>query len=158
MDRIIGSGRWCSMWESRHVSESITHHPNMTSPLGDSLCLAPIIYWKSTPRTFEVNGAQHRTTEPMRLADWCTVQQETSSYGSLSYSGLYDQSGLATSRLIPSHWRSLHTGFSLMTITTMYDGYQFTYVIGWLCLTCIPTCKQESWRDTSRSRRRVIAT
>ena len=34
-----------------------------------------------------------------------------------------------TSRLIPSHWRSLYTGFSLMTITTMYDGYQFTSMI-----------------------------
>ena len=99
------------MWESRLVSESITHHPNMTSPLGDSLCLAPTIYWKGTPRTFEVNGAQHRTTEPMRLADWCPVQQETSSYGSLSCSGLYDISGLATFHLIPSHWRSLYTVF-----------------------------------------------
>ena len=42
----------------------------MTSPLGDSVCLAPTIYWKGTPRSGEVNGAQHRTTEPMRLADW----------------------------------------------------------------------------------------
>ena len=85
------------MWESILVSESITHHPNMTCPLGDSLCLAPTIYWKGTPRTCEVNGAPPRTTGPMRLADWCTVQQETSSYGSLSCSGLYDLSGLATS-------------------------------------------------------------
>ena len=73
----------------------------MTSPLGDSLCLAPTIYWKGTTRTCEVNGAQPRTTEPMRLADWCTVQQETSSYGSLSCSGLYDLSGMATSALYP---------------------------------------------------------
>ena len=36
---------------------------------------------------------------------------------------------MATSRLIPSHWRSVYTGVSLMTITTMYDGYQFTSVI-----------------------------
>ena len=72
-----GSGRCCSMWESRLASESITHHPNMTKTLGHSLCLAPTIYWKGTPRTREVNGAQHSTTEPMRLADWCTVQQET---------------------------------------------------------------------------------
>ena len=42
----------------------------MTSPLGDSVCLAPTIYWKGTPRSGEVNGAQHRTAEPMRLADW----------------------------------------------------------------------------------------
>ena len=111
MDRRTGSGRCCSMWESRLVSESITHHPNMTSPLGDSLCLAPTIYWKGTPRTCEINGAQSRTTEPMRLADWCTVQQETSIYGSLSCIGLYDLSGLATFRLIPSHWRSLYTVF-----------------------------------------------
>ena len=129
MDRITGSGRCCTMWESRIVSETITHHPNMTSPLGDSFCLAPTIYWKGTPRTCEVNGSQHGTTVPMRLADWCTVQQETSSYGSLSCSGLYDLSGLATSCLIPSHWRSLYAGFSHMTITTMYDGYQFTSVI-----------------------------
>ena len=129
MDRITGSGRCCTMWESRLVSETITHHPNMTSPLGDSFCLAPTIYWKGTPRTCEVNGAQHGTMVPMRLADWCTVQQETSSYGSLSCSGLYDLSGLATSCLIPSHWRSLYAGFSRMTITTMYDGYQFTSVI-----------------------------
>ena len=107
MDRRTGAGRCCSMWESRLVSKSITHHPNMTSPLDESLCLAPTIYWKGTPRTCEVNGAQHRTTEPMRLADWYTVQQETSSYGSLSCSGLCDLSGMATSRLIPSHWRSL---------------------------------------------------
>ena len=103
VDGRTGSGRCCSMWESRLVSESITHHPNMTSPLGDSLCLAPTIYWKGTPRTYEINGAQPRTTEPMSLADWCKVQQETSSYGSLSCIGLYDLSGLATSRLIPSH-------------------------------------------------------
>ncbi len=153
-----GSGRCCSMWESRLVSESITHHPNMTSTLGDSLCLAPTIYWKGTPITCEINGAQPRTTEPMRLADSCTVQQQTSCYGSLSCIGLHDQSGLATSRLIPCYWRSLYTGFSLMTITTMYDGYQFTSVIWWLYLTCIPTCKQDSWRDTSRSRRRIMAT
>ena len=129
MDRVTGSGRCCSMWESRLVSESITHHPNMTSPLGDSFCLAPTMYWKGTPRTCEVNGAQRRTTEPMRLADWCTVQQETSSYGSLSCSGLYDLSGLGTSCLIPSHWLRMYPGFSRMTITTMYDGYQFTSVI-----------------------------
>ena len=129
MDRRTGSGRCCSIWESRLVSESTTHHPNMTSPLGDSVCLAPTIYWKGTPIPREVNGAQHRTTEPMRLADWCTVQQETSSYGTLSCSGLYDLSGLATSRLISSHLRSLYTGFSLMTITTMNDGHQFTSVI-----------------------------
>ena len=88
------------MWESRLVSESITHHPNKTSQLGDSLCVAPTI-GKGTTRTREVNGAQHRTTEPMMLADWCTVQQETSSYGSLSCTGLCDLSGVATSRLIP---------------------------------------------------------
>ena len=45
---------------------------HMTSPLGDSLWLAPTIYWKGTPRTCEVNGAQHRTTEPMR---WQTGAQ-----------------------------------------------------------------------------------
>ena len=71
MDKKTGSGRCCSMWESRFVSESITQHPNMTSPLGDSLCLAPTIYWKGTPITCEVNGAQHRTTEPM----WSAVAQ-----------------------------------------------------------------------------------
>ena len=32
-----GSGRCCNVWESRLVSESITHHTNKTSPLGDSL-------------------------------------------------------------------------------------------------------------------------
>ena len=96
------SGRCCSMWESRLLSESITHHPNKMSQLGDSLCIAPTI-GKGTPRTCEVNGAHHRTTEPMMLVDWCTVQQDTSRYGSLPCSGLCYTSGLATSRLIPSH-------------------------------------------------------
>ena len=77
------------MWESIFVSESITHHPNKMSQLDDSLCIAPTI-GNGTPRTREVNGAQHRTTEPMMLADWCAVQQETSSYVSLSCSGLCD--------------------------------------------------------------------
>ena len=61
------------MWESRLVSESITHYPNMTSPLGDSLCLAPTIYWKGTPRTCEVNGAQHM--EPLNPWGWQTGAQ-----------------------------------------------------------------------------------
>ena len=39
-------------------SESITHHPNKTSPLGDSLCLATII-GKGSPRTCEFNRVQH---------------------------------------------------------------------------------------------------
>ena len=143
------------MLESRLVSESITHHPNKMSQLGDSVWIAPTI-GKGTSRTCEVNGAQYRTTEPMMLSNWCTVQQETSSYGSLSCIGLCDLSGLATSRPIPSHWRSLYTGFSLMTITNMRDGNQFTSVIGWLCLLCIPTCKQDSRRDTSQSIRRLI--
>ena len=76
--------------------------PEKISQLGYSLCIAPTI-GKGTPRTHEVNGAKHRTNEPMMLAAWCTVQQETSSYGSLSCTGLCDLPGLATSRLIPSH-------------------------------------------------------
>ena len=75
MDKRTGSGRCCSMWESILVSESITHHPNTTSPLGDSLCLAPTIYWKGTPRTCEVNGALHRTTEPLNPWGWQTGAQ-----------------------------------------------------------------------------------
>ena len=63
------------MWESIIVSESITHHPIKMSQLVYILCIAPTI-GKGTTRTREVNGAQHRTTEPMMLADWCTVQQE----------------------------------------------------------------------------------
>ena len=102
--------------------------PNKISQLGDSLCIAPTI-GNGTPRTCEVNGAQHRTTEPNLLADWCTVQQDTSSYSSLSCSGVCELSGLATSRPIPSDRRSWYTGFSLMTITNMRDGYQFTSVI-----------------------------
>ena len=70
---VAACGKANSFLKASHIT------PNMTNPLGDSLCLAPTIYWKGTPRTCEVNGAQHRTTEPMRLADWCTVQQETSS-------------------------------------------------------------------------------
>ena len=54
--------------ENRLVSESITHHPNKMSQLGYSLCIAPTI-GKGTRRTCVVNGVQHRTTEPMMLAD-----------------------------------------------------------------------------------------
>ena len=39
VDRRTVSGRCCSMWESRLVYDSITHHPNKTSPLGDTACV-----------------------------------------------------------------------------------------------------------------------
>ena len=84
---------------NRLVSESITRHPNKTSPLRYSVCLAPRI-GNGTPRTREVNGVQRRTTELTSLADWCTVKQETSRYssGCSPYSCLCALFGLATSR------------------------------------------------------------
>ena len=62
MDRITGSGRCCY----RLVSESMTHHSNKPSPLGDSLGIAHII-GKATQRTCEVNRVQHGAHEPGRL-------------------------------------------------------------------------------------------
>ena len=130
MDRRTGSGRCCSMWESRLVSESITHHPNMTSPLGDSLCLAPTIYWKGTSRTCEINGAQPRTIEPMRLTDWCT---RSAGNVKLWFIVMHRFVRSIRSGNIPPYTQSLtklvHCLFPLITITTMYGGYQFTSVI-----------------------------
>ena len=37
----------------------------------------------------------------------------------------------------------VHWFFSLIAITTKYDGYQFTSVIWWLCLTCTPRVNEE---------------
>ena len=71
-------------------------------------------------------------TESMRLKDiGAPFSRKRSSSVSLScgccspYSCLFDISGLATSRCTSSHCRSIYTGFSLLAITTMYDGHQF---------------------------------
>ena len=87
------------MWESRLVSESTTRHPNKTSPLGDSLCLAFRI-GKGTPRTCEVYSLYFGWQLPAAgidpvIDEACTV----------------------------------YTSFSLLTITPMCGGYQVTYVI-----------------------------
>ena len=60
------------MWESRLVSESITHHPNMTSPLGDSLCLAPTVIL--VRHTKNVKSTEPNT-EPLNTRGWQTSAQ-----------------------------------------------------------------------------------
>ena len=92
-------------------------------------------------------------TEPMHLADWCTVVQETS-YGSLSCSSK-QLTILAFVQYIragnfPMYIQSLTKLVHFLTITTMYSGYPFTYVIGCLCLICIPPYNmQNSGKDAS---------
>ena len=77
MDRRTGSVRCCNIWVSRLVSEifrsmKITHHPNKTSPLGDSLSLAPL---PSTNTHQEHVKSTECNTEPpspcTSLADRC---------------------------------------------------------------------------------------
>ena len=67
-----GSGRCCNIWESGLVSESITHHPNKTSPPGDSLYLSHGI-GTGTPRTCEANRVQHGAHEPGRVVHGSAV-------------------------------------------------------------------------------------
>ena len=64
-----GSGRCSNIWESRLVYESITNHPNKTSPKGDSLCLAPS-NGKGKPITREAKVVQYWAHAPERLVHW----------------------------------------------------------------------------------------
>ena len=77
-------------------------------------------------------------TEPMSLEDWCTVQQETHPVFKFWFLVLQRQFTIrmfvrsiraANFPLYIQSLTKLVHGFSLLTITTMYCGYQFTSAI-----------------------------
>ena len=105
-------------------------------------------------------------TEPMSLEDWCTVQQESQPMFKLWFLVLQLQLTILVfvrsirSGNFPLYIQSLtklvHCFFTFDHYHYMHGEYQFTSVIWWLCLICIQTYIENSWRDTSQSRRRVM--
>ena len=134
MDRSNDAGRCCNIWESRLVSESSTHYPNKTCPPGYRLCLAPSI-GRGTPRTCEINRAQHRAHESGRLVHssagnsmfkfWFLVLQ-------LQLTILVFVRSIRSGNFplyIQSLTKLVHWFFTFDHYHYMHGGYQFTSVI-----------------------------